>query len=387
MPHAVASAPSDVRIRILVVEDDVALARTLTRTLTREGFEVSVAHDGIVAGESLMTERFDVVVSDVNLPGASGVDLLRMVRAHDLDVPILLVTGEPDAEKAQRAVELGALLYLTKPVPGEVLMSSLRRAARLGRLARTKREAQALSRGRGFAPGDRTGLIVAFERALECLRVDLEPVVEARTLAPKAHAAVISCGEPMLPTWGHLRDAAERLSAVHHLEARVRERLARQMAGPDAPSLVFLEVQESELEGNASASGQGALLPFASRVVLEVSERSEIRSVHGLARGVRAVREAGFRLAVRDVGCGDGGLVRFATLEPDYVHLDPLLLRDADQSFARRRGLGELADACHDLGALILADGVSTRAELSCARAFGCDLLRGEMFTRGTTQA
>lgn len=380
------SSARPARTRVLVVEDDVVLARALVRNLAREGFETSVAHDGIVAGQTLMAERFDVVVSDVNLPGASGVDLLRMVRAHDLDVPILLVTGQPDAEKAQRAVELGALLYLTKPVPTEVLAASLRRAARLGRLARTKRETQALARGR-LTPGDRAGLIVAFERALEKLSVELSPVVEARSLTPKAHAAVVSSGEPALASWAQVRDAAERLSAVHHLETRVRELLARHLSGASAPSLVFLDVHESELEGNASTNVASAILPFASRVVLEVSERSEIRSVTALARGVRAVRDAGFRLAVRDVGQGDAGLVRFATLEPDFVHLDPVLLRDADQSYARRRGLGELAEACHELGAQVVADGVTTRAELACARAFGCDLLRGELFSRGTTPA
>jgi EAL domain-containing protein (putative c-di-GMP-specific phosphodiesterase class I) len=387
---SLALSPRPDRTRILVVEDDVALARALVRSLSREGFAVSVAHDGIVAGETLMSERFDVVVSDVNLPGASGVDLLRLVRVHDLDVPILLVTGTPDAEKAQRAVELGALLYLTKPVATDVLSASLHRAARLGRLARAKREAQSLAKVRGIPAGDRTGLIVAFERALEGLRLELSPVVDARSLRTRAMVSSFVSSEPLLPTRARVRDAAERLGAVQHLEARQRTLLARELAegGKAARAeLVFLEVALSELETTPSSIAGPELAPFASRVVLEISEQAELGSVHGVARGVRALRDAAFRFSVCDVGSGEAGLVRFATLEPDYVHLDALLLRDADASFARRRVLGELSDACHALGAQIIADGVTTRAELSCARAFGCDLLRGEMFGRSATPA
>lgn len=386
--RAAASSPSRApRTRILVVEDDVALARVLVRSLTREGFEVATAHDGIVAGESLMTQRFDVVMSDVNLPGASGVDLVRLVRAHDLDVPILLFTGEPAVEMAQRAVELGALTYLTKPVATDVLVAALRRAARIGRLARVKREAAALAKGRGLPTGDRAGLIVAFERALEGLRVELAPVVDARSLDVRARSASLVSAEPVLPSASHVRDAAERLGATPHLERRVRELAAVELARSAGGGDLLLPVSLPELEANAAGIAASPLAPHAARIVLQISERAEIGSVHALARAVRVLRDAGFRFGVAEVGAGEGGLVRFATLEPDVIHLDPLLVRDADQSFARRRVLGELADACHDLGARIVCGGIATRSELSCARAFGCDLLEGELFSRGTPRA
>src|SRR5580700_7374673 len=97
---------------VLVVDDDDALARATQRTLTRAGFEVVVAEDGTTAAQAIMSRAFDVIVTDIQMPGMSGLDLLRVVRGYDLDVPVILMTGEPKVETAIEAVSLGALEYL-----------------------------------------------------------------------------------------------------------------------------------------------------------------------------------------------------------------------------------------------------------------------------------
>src|SRR5690348_9317802 len=89
--------------RLLLVEDDDSLRVVLTRKLVH-GFEVTAVADGPSAADLLVRRRFDVVLSDIGLPRMSGVDLLRLVRTYDLDVPVILMTGAPTIETAAAAV-------------------------------------------------------------------------------------------------------------------------------------------------------------------------------------------------------------------------------------------------------------------------------------------
>ena len=117
---------------------------------------MTIAHDGAVAAKAVMRRAFDVIVSDIDLPGMTGVDLLRVVRAYDLDVPLILMTGAPSIDTATEAVSLGALEYLRKPFPNDVLLKAVEHASRLHRMAEIKRDALQLlgesGRRRGIAP-------------------------------------------------------------------------------------------------------------------------------------------------------------------------------------------------------------------------------------------
>ncbi|MGH7329224.1 MAG: response regulator, partial [Polyangiaceae bacterium] len=126
---------------VLLVEDDEALARTMQRVLGSAGFQVETAFTGDAALAKLSAASFEVIVTDIELPGTSGVDLLRIVRAYDLDVPVILMTGSPRVETATEAVQLGALQYLVKPVTNEAIIEAVNRAVRLHKMAQIKREA------------------------------------------------------------------------------------------------------------------------------------------------------------------------------------------------------------------------------------------------------
>ena len=79
------------------------VAQALVRVLGAAGFDVEIAVDGRQAVEAVKGRAFDVIVSDIHMPGMSGVALLRAVRAQDLDVPVILMTGEPSLETAMEA--------------------------------------------------------------------------------------------------------------------------------------------------------------------------------------------------------------------------------------------------------------------------------------------
>jgi len=110
---------------VLVVDDDELVARSLRRVLEAAGYHVTTVSDGSDAVEKIMHNAYDVVLSDIQMPGMSGVELLSVVRARDFDVPVLLMTGAPTLETAIEAVSLGALQYLPNPTPNTVLLNAV----------------------------------------------------------------------------------------------------------------------------------------------------------------------------------------------------------------------------------------------------------------------
>lgn len=102
-------------VRALLVEDEDPLRRALARGLERVGYRVETAESGLRARELVAGKEYQVIVSDVAMPGIDGRALLRMVREHDMEVPVVLMTGHPEVSTAE-AAQYGACQYLTKPV-------------------------------------------------------------------------------------------------------------------------------------------------------------------------------------------------------------------------------------------------------------------------------
>lgn len=119
-------------MRILLVEDEVRLARSYKRNLEDEGHTVEVIHDGLTAQARAIEERssFDAIVMDVLLPGRSGIDVCRELRRAGHRVPILLLTALDQTEHKVAGLDAGADDYLTKPFPFEELLARLRALSR-----------------------------------------------------------------------------------------------------------------------------------------------------------------------------------------------------------------------------------------------------------------
>lgn len=135
------AAPKTAAGTVLLIEDDAPLARSLTRVMNAEGYQVVHVGSGAAAVEKVMNRSFDAVICDLNLPGASGVDVLNVVRAYDPDVPLVLMTGCPTVDTAIEACSLGVLEYMVKPTPREQIVRVLGRATKARRSAMQRREA------------------------------------------------------------------------------------------------------------------------------------------------------------------------------------------------------------------------------------------------------
>src|SRR3989440_10319328 len=134
-------------MRILIVEDEPALAESVKYSLEREGFGVEVAADGEKALERFRSGQPDVMVLDLMLPKLSGLDVCRIVRGES-SVPILILTAK-DAESDKVAgLELGADDYVTKPFSTRELVSRVRAQLRRAGMRAEEVPAKPLTGGR-----------------------------------------------------------------------------------------------------------------------------------------------------------------------------------------------------------------------------------------------
>lgn len=100
-------------IKILIVEDEQAIASLLKLSLTKAGYAAACVYDGIRAADLLENERFDLILLDIMLPGASGYDLMEYIRP--LETPVIFITAKNSVDDRVRGLRMGADDYIVKP--------------------------------------------------------------------------------------------------------------------------------------------------------------------------------------------------------------------------------------------------------------------------------
>ncbi|MCI0471055.1 MAG: sigma-54 dependent transcriptional regulator [Candidatus Aminicenantes bacterium] len=102
-------------IKILVIDDDVSIRNMLSIVLKKSGYEVTAADSSESALKRLKTESFDLIISDIKMPGISGIELLKKTKTLHPEVPVIMITAFASANDAVEAMKLGAEDYITKP--------------------------------------------------------------------------------------------------------------------------------------------------------------------------------------------------------------------------------------------------------------------------------
>ena len=363
--------------RLLLIDDDEMLRRTLSRFLAPT-FEITALDSAEEAMTAVRQTKFDVVLSDVHLKAMSGVEFLRRVREFDLDLPVLLMSGAPGLEAAIKAVEYGAMRYLLKPFDLNELRTMLVRAVSVRRLAAARRESLELLGQAGQSAGDRAGLLAMVEGSIRSLRVAWQPVVCWSRRRVVAYEALM---RSRMPTPDALIEAAGQVGQLQPLGRAMRDAVAA--AGELAPpGDLHVNLHPQELLDDQLFEPGARLSQLASRVVLEITERSSLEKIPQVRERVSRLRKLGFRMAIDDMGAGYAGLASFALLEPEVVKLDATLVRDVHHSPTRRRLIASLLSACRDLSSACVAEGVELPAERDALAEIGCDLFQGFLFAR-----
>lgn len=116
--------------KILVADDEPLIRRLLQEILEKEGYEISLAEDGVAALEQIKKESFEMVITDIRMPGMGGIELLEMVNQISPCTLVVAITAHGSIENAVEAMKKGAYDYLTKPITPHQIKLIIQRASR-----------------------------------------------------------------------------------------------------------------------------------------------------------------------------------------------------------------------------------------------------------------
>ena len=142
--------------KVLLVDDETSILDTLKVLFRGEGYEVSVAETGQQALDAMEGEKPDLVISDIRMPGKTGLEVLAAVREMDPELPVILMTAQASLQSAVRAVNEGAYYYLQKPFSNDELLAICARALETRQLKaenrKLKKEIGERSAGKAVRP-------------------------------------------------------------------------------------------------------------------------------------------------------------------------------------------------------------------------------------------
>jgi EAL domain-containing protein (putative c-di-GMP-specific phosphodiesterase class I) len=233
------------------------------------------------------------------------------------------------------------------------------------------------------AAGQLRELEVKLDKCLATLNMHFQPIVHANNRARFGYEALMRSTDRALPHPGAILDAAERLERIPTLGRAVRAQSAKVIAGsPVERGVVFINLHLLDLFDKQLTSAFAPLSRVASRVILEITERTSLEGQLDLRYRVAELRELGFRIAIDDLGGGHARMGTFTPLDTDFVKLDMSLVRDVDKYPMKQRLIRSVTDLCRDQGTKVIGEGVETEDEAKVLVDLGCDLLQGYLIAK-----
>ncbi len=113
------------RGKILVIDDEDIVRTSCSRTLVPEGYDVSLAKNGVEGLKMAGEDRFDLVLTDLKMPDMDGIEVLRILKGKWPETQVIIVTGYQTVDSAVKAIKLGAYDYIEKPFTPDALISAV----------------------------------------------------------------------------------------------------------------------------------------------------------------------------------------------------------------------------------------------------------------------
>jgi DNA-binding response OmpR family regulator len=284
--------------KILIVDDEPYICQLLVRYLAAEGYDCRSASGGEEALNALETDRFQLVLADIIMPGMSGIDLLNFIRSLYPDVGVLMVTGVDDRDTGILAVELGAYGYIIKPFERNEILINVANALQRLRLAILGKEK---SKNQAFNPQaitlkrrpiklptkeivdliksgiDEAALMEKFNLSAKALHSLLDQLVAAKVLTQSeadirrslsAGTVVIDFGEAKFPETTNEKPVIDSTDAAKCIRSGMDDSSLMKRYGISAKGLRSLFrklvasgiIQQSELDKRMSESHDWAVI-------------------------------------------------------------------------------------------------------------------------------
>jgi EAL domain-containing protein (putative c-di-GMP-specific phosphodiesterase class I) len=375
--------------RVLIVDDRDANVLLLEAILESEGVGfIEGVTDPLIAVDRCIEFRPDVLLLDLHMPQMDGIAVLQELRerlAPDVFLPVVILTADATPVARQRALEAGAKDFLTKPIDHAEVVLRLRNLLETCALygaAQSRREAlqreldERLAQDRREAERRRARIELMEEMlAGDALGIVFQPIVQLASGAVVGIEALSRFAhEPIRPPDAWFSEARE-LGYAERLELLSVERALAVVE--QLPDHWFVSVNVSP--DTAMSPELTSVLDAVpgEKVVLELTEQNEVSDYDFLAPYLAFYRARGIRVAVDDAGAGYAGLQHILSLTPEILKLDRQLICGIDSDLARRSLVRCLVDFASEIGATVLAEGISSAAELDVLRAAGVTLGQG----------
>ena len=379
---------------VLIVDDEQTNVALLERMLRQVGVaEIHGTNDPQLAVERCREVGADLVLLDLHMPRHDGFAVMAELAdslPEDAFVPVLVLTADSTTEIRDRALQAGASDFLTKPLDRMEVILRVRnllqtralyldvqqRNARLrAELDRREAEEWRLEQERR----DRLARIdeVLRRRGYTMVFQPIAGLASGEIVGAEALARFTD--EPYRPP-NEWFDEASTVGRSQELEiAAVTAAVA---SLDELPEGVFLALNLSPETAVRPELAEALREVPPERIVVELTEHTRVDDYAPLLAGLEPLREGGFRIAVDDAGAGYAGLRHVLRLQPDMLKLDIDLIRGIDVDPVKRALSAALVRFAHETGAVIIAEGIETAAELETLRSLGVEWGQGYHLAR-----
>jgi EAL domain-containing protein (putative c-di-GMP-specific phosphodiesterase class I) len=353
---------------VLFVDDDANVLAGVALTLRNRPVRVLTAESAALGFECLANEPVSVVVSDEHMPGMGGTAFLAEVRRRYPATVRMVLSGSSDPQAIAQAVNQASLFrYLLKPCTPADLVLAVDQGI----------EAHATHRFQRTEP--HAGLDL--QEVLGLISFHMQPIFST-VGGLFAHEALLRLPAAYGLGAPEILATAEREDRLWDVERAIRAAVAERLPGRPGGTSVFVNIHPRTLLDPQIYTRRDPLAPFASAVVLEITERGSLAEIDDLPGRIVALRGQGYRLAIDDMGSGYSGLTTFTAILPDFVKFDRELTGGMQAFPAKLKLIHSIAAVCRSLGIATVAEGIETRQALDAAVDAGCGYLQGYFLAR-----
>jgi DNA-binding NarL/FixJ family response regulator len=369
-------------IRVLVADDEETVVDVLRALIGSDPSLrfVGAAHNAEDAIELTVRERPDVVLLDVRMPGGGGLRATREITKRCAPTKVVALSAHEDSDTVIGMISAGASAYVPKGDSTDKILRTIHRTIDANyQLAEQQPQLTLIS---PMLPR-RTQQSTAVAKAIleGAITAEFEPIADlatGRIVGLDARPRVATLPHRSYDTWLADAEAADLLLDVEMAAFR-----ASVSALPMIPEDLFLEFEVTQSTATEGRFRRAIRRPTASRIVLGFSP---LATTHAPALeaadpgGVLAtLRGRGVRIASRDAGPGVASLRHLSLLSPEIARLDETLVRTLGQSFSSHSIVAAVSACASDVGARLIAPGVTSQEQLDELRNLGVELVQGPL--------
>jgi DNA-binding NarL/FixJ family response regulator len=365
-------------IRVAVADDEETVVDVLRALIGSDPSLrfVGAAHDAEDAIELVARERPDVLLLDVRMPGGGGLRATREITKRSAPTKIVALSAHEDSNTVIGMISAGASAYVPKGDTTDKILRTIHRTVDDGYVASEKPQLAVIS---PLLPR-RTQQSTAVAKAIldGAITVEFAPIadlVSGGVVGLEARPRVATLPHRSYDTWLADAEATDLL-----LDVELNAFRASLQALPMIPEDLFLEFEVTPSTASTARFRRAVRRPAASRIVLGFSPLVPAEDGSDAADAISilsGLRDRGVRVAARDVGPGFAGLRHLSLLSPELARLDETLVRSLGKSFASHSIVAAVAACASDLGARLIAPGVSSEEQLLELGNLGVQLVEG----------